>query len=247
MAVKKKVNSKLKKRSSENYFSISSDKKKKIVGILLILLSVFLLLSIISFDRRDEANLTGFFTTSSETAEINNWGGTIGANTATFFIKSTIGYFSLVFSFLLFVWGISFFKQISPRVLVHISNFMLLSGIFTASFFGVFRTHYNVFSSSYELSGYVGDYIGKNLSNLVGGLVGILLIITAMIVLLIFAFDIKIEKIFSFLKELYNSLRSGKKAVKFASSLLSNDIMLSNKKTESSIKRIPTIFFFLSE
>lgn len=213
MAVKKKVNSKLKKRSSENYFSISSDKKKKIVGILLVLLSVFLLLSIISFDRRDEANLTGFFTTSSETAEINNWGGTIGANTATFFIKSTIGYFSLVFSFLLFVWGISFFKQISPRVLVHISNFMLLSGILTATFFGVFRTHYNVFSSSYELSGYVGDYIGKNLSNLVGGLVGILLIITAMIVLLIFAFDIKIEKIFSFLKESYNSLRSSKKAV----------------------------------
>jgi len=212
MTVKKKVNSKLKKRSSENYFSISSDKKKKIFGILFVLLSVFLLFSIISFDRRDEANLTGFFTASSETAEINNWGGTIGANTANFFIKSTIGYFSLVFSFLLFFWGISFFKQISLRVLVHISNFMLLSGIFIASFFGVFRTHYNVFSNHYELSGYVGDYIGKNLSNFVGGLVSILLIITAVIVLLIFAFDIKIEKIFSFLKESFISLRSGRKA-----------------------------------
>ena len=43
------------------------------------------------------------------------------------------------------------------------------------------------------------------------------------------------------------SLLVVKNPVKFASSLLSNDIMLSNKKTESSTKRIPTIFFFLSE
>lgn len=208
MAVKKKVNSKLKKRSGKNYFNISSDKKNKIIGILLILFSVFLFLSIISFDRRDEANLTGFFTTSNAQAKIYNWGGTIGANTANFFIKSTIGYFSLVFSSLLFVWGISFFKQITLRVLVHISNFLLLIGIFIASIFGVFRAHYNVFTENYELSGYAGDYIGKNLSNFVGGLVSILLIITAIIVLLIFAFDIKIERIFSFIRKVYVSLKS---------------------------------------
>jgi S-DNA-T family DNA segregation ATPase FtsK/SpoIIIE len=208
MAVKKKVNSKLKKRSGKNYFNISSDKKNKIIGILLILFSVFLFLSIISFDRRDEANLMGFFTTSNAQAKIYNWGGTIGANTANFFIKSTIGYFSLVFSSLLFVWGISFFKQITLRVLVHISNFLLLIGIFIASIFGVFRAHYNVFTENYELSGYAGDYIGKNLSNFVGGLVSILLIITAIIVLLIFAFDIKIERIFSFIRKVYVSLKS---------------------------------------
>ncbi|MEJ2193307.1 MAG: DNA translocase FtsK [Ignavibacteriaceae bacterium] len=188
--------------------AISSDKKNKIIGILLILFSVFLFLSIISFDRRDEANLMGFFTTSNAQAKIYNWGGTIGANTANFFIKSTIGYFSLVFSSLLFVWGISFFKQITLRVLIHISNFLLLIGIFIASIFGVFRAHYNVFTENYELSGYAGDYIGKNLSNFVGGLVSILLIITAIIVLLIFAFDIKIERIFSFIRKVYVSLKS---------------------------------------
>jgi S-DNA-T family DNA segregation ATPase FtsK/SpoIIIE len=212
MALKKKVNRKSKKKSGENYFSISPDKKKKILGIFLILLSVFLLFSIISFDRRDEANLTGLFTTSSESAKIFNWGGTIGANTATFFIKSTIGYFSLVFSFLLFVWGISFFKQMSLRILVHISNFLLLSGIFIASFFGVLRTYYKAFTDRYELSGYVGDYIGENLSNFVGGFVSILIIITAIIVLLIFAFDIKIEKIFSYIKRFFISIRSKNKA-----------------------------------
>ncbi|UCH65497.1 MAG: DNA translocase FtsK 4TM domain-containing protein, partial [Ignavibacterium sp.] len=212
MAIKKKANRKPKKKSGESYFSISSEKKKKIVGILLILLAVFLLLSIISFDRRDEANLTGLFTTSGETAEIHNWGGTIGANTANFFIKSTIGYFSLVFSFLLFVWGIFLFKEISLRILIHISNFLLLSGIFIASFFGVLRIHYKVFTGRYELAGYVGDYIGENLSNFVGGLVSILIILTAMIVLLIFAFDIKIERIFSFIKRFFLSLSSGRKS-----------------------------------
>jgi S-DNA-T family DNA segregation ATPase FtsK/SpoIIIE len=212
MAIKKKANRKPKKKSGESFFSISSEKKKKIIGILLILISIFLLLSIISFDLRDEANLTGLFTTSSETAEIYNWGGTIGANTSNFFVRSTIGYFSLVFAFLLFVWGISLFKQISLRILVHISNFLLLSGIFIASFFGVLRTHYKVFTGRYELSGYVGDYIGENLSNFVGGLVSILIILTAIIVLLIFAFDIKIERIFSFIKRFFVSLSSGRKA-----------------------------------
>ncbi len=210
MITRKKRNSKEKKNKSDNYFSISSDKKKKIVGILLMLVSVFLLLSIISYDRRDEANLCEFLTTCNETAAIYNWGGTIGAHTANFFIKSTIGHFSLVFSFLLFVWGISFLKQISLRVLVHISNFLLLSGIFIASFFGVLKEH-KVFADSYELSGYVGGYIGKNLSNLLGGLVSILLIITAIIVLLIFAFDIKIEKFFTFIRNSIQSLQAKNK------------------------------------
>jgi S-DNA-T family DNA segregation ATPase FtsK/SpoIIIE len=239
MAIKKKANRKPKKKSSESYFSISSEKKKKIIGIFLILLSVFLLLSIISFDRRDEANLTGLFVTSGETAEIYNWGGTIGANTANFFIKSTIGYFSSVFSFLLFVWGISFFKQISLRILVHISNFLLLSGIFIAAFFGVLRTHYNVFTGRYELSGYVGDYIGINLSNFVGGLVSILIIITAIIILLIFAFDIKIEKIFSFFKRAFISLQERRKAKQTAAvTINNNDTNLDKIKKLRSEKKI---------
>ncbi len=207
MITRKNRNSKEKKNKSDNYFSISSDKKRKIVGILLIVVSVFLLLSIISYDRRDEANLAGLFSATEGTTEIFNWGGIFGANISNFFIKSTFGYFSVVFPFLFFIWGFSFFKRITIPILIHISNFLLLSGIIVAAFFGVFRIHYEIFTSSYELSGFIGDYLGEKLSSIVGGFVSILLLITAMLVLLIFAFDIKIEKVFSFIGNLIQSLQ----------------------------------------
>lgn len=208
MAVKKKRNNIIRKNNKENYFSFSYDKTKKILGILLILFSTFLLFSIISYDRRDEANFTGFFSASENSVEIHNWAGIFGAYTSDFFIKSTIGYFSIVFPLLFFTFGISIFKRVATRILIHSSNFLLLSGIIIASFFGVFRIHYNVFAGIYELSGLVGDYLGGMLSNLLGGVISILLLITAMITLLIFAFDIKIEKIFLFIKNLFQSLRS---------------------------------------
>ncbi len=205
MAVKRKTNSKTKKNNKENYFSISSDKKKKILGIFLILFSFFLFLSILSYDRRDEANLTGLFSAVSPADEIFNWGGIIGANFANFFIKSIAGYFSLVFPVLFFLWGISLFKKISLRLLIHASNSLLISAIIVATFFGVLRSNYNIFTGSYELSGAVGDFIGMKLSDLVGGIISILLLVSSMVVLLIFAFDIKIEKGFSYLKKIFLS------------------------------------------
>jgi S-DNA-T family DNA segregation ATPase FtsK/SpoIIIE len=206
MAVKRKGNNKSKNSVGGNYFSISSDKKKKIIGILLILFSIFILLSIVSYDRRDEASITGFFSTSDPADNIFNWGGIIGANFSSFFIESTIGYFSIVFPFLFFLWGAAFFNKISTRILIHITNFLFLSGIILASFFGVFRTHYKMFEEIYELSGNVGYFLGEKLSSLVGGAVSILLLITTMIVLLIFAFDIKFEKVFSIIKSLFQSI-----------------------------------------
>ena len=215
MAVKKRGNNSLKKNNKENYFSFSSDKTKKILGIILILFSIFLLLSIISYDRRDDSYLNG--------DEILNWAGIFGSYISNFFIKSTIGYFSIVFPLLFFTFGISFFKRITARILIHSLNFLLLSGIIIASFFGVFRMHYNVFAGSYELSGLVGDYLGGLLSNLFGGVISTLLLITAMIALLIFAFDIKIEKIFFFIKNLFQSLRSKEKIKSSTESIEQDD------------------------
>ncbi|MFB3055935.1 MAG: DNA translocase FtsK 4TM domain-containing protein [Ignavibacteriaceae bacterium] len=215
MTVKKRGNNSLKKNNKENYFSFSSDKTKKILGIILILFSIFLLLSIISYDRRDDSYLNG--------DEILNWAGIFGAYISNFFIKSTIGYFSIVFPLLFFTFGISFFKRITARILIHSLNFLLLSGIIIASFFGVFRMHYNVFAGSYELSGLVGDYLGGLLSNLFGGVISTLLLITAMIALLIFAFDIKIEKIFFFIKNLFQSLRSKEKIKSSTESIEQDD------------------------
>ena len=113
MAAKKK-NRKVRRNNSEkNYFSFSSEKKKRIIGIFLILFSIFLFLCIISYSRKDEVLLNNSIFSGVET---HNWLGIIGAHFSYFFVSSTIGYFSIVFPAIFFFWGVSNFKKI------HIQN-----------------------------------------------------------------------------------------------------------------------------
>ncbi|MBP1683147.1 MAG: cell division FtsK/SpoIIIE [Ignavibacteriaceae bacterium] len=102
MAVKKRNGNSKKNNSNKNYFSFSPDKKKRIIGIFLILFSVFLFLCIISYSRKDEVLIENSIFSSVDS---HNWLGIIGAHFSYFFIKSTIGYFSLVFPVIMFLWG----------------------------------------------------------------------------------------------------------------------------------------------
>jgi len=208
MAIRKKTSTKNSRfTAGENYFVISSGKKRKILGIFLIVLSIFILLSIATYSRYDQANLnyhlSDFFKVfgSSQNTPVSvdntrNWLGIFGAYISDFFVNSTLGIFSTVFPIMFFIWGVSLFKKINFRLLIHSSNFLIIIGLLLSSFFGVLRIHYEVFSGVYELSGTVGDYLGLAVSRLLGGVGSIIFIIASAIVLLIIAFDIKIEKIF---------------------------------------------------
>lgn len=210
MSLKKKKSDKSngsKKSNGEKYFSFSPAKKKKILGVFLLLISTILFLSVITFDRRDEANLTNlfsdFFTSFDHKIDIQNWLGVVGAHFANFLVKATLGYFSITIPVVLFLWGISFFKTIELRLRVHLSNFLLLSSIIIATFFGVLRVNYGIFGGMYELSGFTGDHLGNFLSGLVGGMGGMLVLLGLFVTLLVFAFDISIENVFSSIKDLF--------------------------------------------
>lgn len=210
MSLKKKKSVKSngsKKSNGEKYFSFSPAKKKKILGVFLLLISTILFLSVITFDRRDEAILTNlfsdFFTSLDHKIDIQNWLGVVGAHFANFLVKATLGYFSIAIPVVLFLWGISFFKIIDFKFRVHLSNFLLLSSIIIATFFGVLRVNYGIFGGTYELSGFTGDYLGNFLSGLVGGIGSMLVLLGLFITLLVFAFDISIENVFSSIKDLF--------------------------------------------
>ena len=120
---RKKKNGKVKGNGSgKNYFNFSSDKKKRIIGIFLILFSIFLFLCIISYSRKDEVLLDNSIFSGVET---HNWLGIIGAHFSYFFIKSTIGYFSIIFPAIMFLWGVSFFKKFTFKTLIHTTNFFI--------------------------------------------------------------------------------------------------------------------------
>ena len=201
MAARRRKNTLKKNNTEGRYFSISADKKRKIIGIFLILFSVFLFLCIISYDRRDEVYIA--YSIFHGGIDTYNWLGIIGAKFSHFFIKHTIGYFSVVFPLVLLLWGISFFNKIAFKVLIHSTNFLILFGLIFATFFTVVKSSFDLFIGTYELRGNLGEYIGSWLIGLVGGIGSILLLCFISVSILIFAFDIKIEKVFHFIRGIF--------------------------------------------
>ena len=200
---RKKKNGKVRGNgSNKNYFNFSSEKKKRIIGIFLILFSVFLFLCIISYSRKDEVLLTNSIFSGVET---HNWLGIIGAHFSYFFIQSTIGYFSIIFPTTMLLWGVSFFKKFTFKTLIHTTNFFLIIGLTLASFFGVLTAGLEFLPGTKELRGNIGDYLGSWLVGLLGTAGSILFLLFVSATVLIFAFDIKIENIFHFIKNMFAS------------------------------------------
>jgi DNA segregation ATPase FtsK/SpoIIIE, S-DNA-T family len=218
MALKKKSKPKIDKPAEiGKYFTISISKKKKILGILLIVLSLIITLSIVSYSRSDEARISSQFwkdflnllsnsnNTANNLSDINNWMGIAGVYISFFFIRSIIGYFSLLLPAVIFLWGLRFFKKLDFRILIHLSNFFLLTGLILSSFFGVLSLHYQSLSAV-ELYGNVGLQLGTILNRFLGGGGSIIFLLAIMLTILIFAFDIKIENIFQFMMVVFNKL-----------------------------------------
>lgn len=200
MAVKRKRTNNKKNNSEKNYFTFSTEKKRRIVGIFFILFSLFLLLCIVSFDRRDQPYLE---LSVFANQEAHNWLGMVGAHLSYFFIHNTIGYFSIVFPAILFLWGVSFFKKMPFKTKIHTTNFLLISGLTFATFFGVLKVGLNFFPGVIELRGNIGEYLGGLLHGILGSIGSILLLLFVSATVLIFAFDIKIENIYHFIKNLF--------------------------------------------
>ncbi|MBU2493853.1 MAG: DNA translocase FtsK 4TM domain-containing protein [Bacteroidetes bacterium] len=207
---------KIKKTESaeSNYFIVSVEKKKKLLGIFLALFSLLIFLSILSYSRFDQANLTfGFtdlfkvFSSDSEflkrAESIHNWLGIFGAYISDFFINSTIGYFAIIFPVILFIWGYSIARNSEHKLVIYITNFLISLGVILSTFFGVLRFELGVLTDVNELSGKVGGFFGAGVGRLLGGLGSIIFLSTLLFVSFFIVFDIKIGKILSFISGLF--------------------------------------------
>lgn len=212
MAVKKKINT---KKDNSNYFSFSFEKKMKVLGLFLMVLSFFILLSILSYSSYDEANFTYQLSDLFKGESANNWLGILGAYASYFFINSTIGYSSIIFPVIIFIWGLYIVKRIEFKFALNLSNFLLVTGIIIASFFGVLRFKLDILKDINELSGRAGGSLGFAMGRLLGGIGSIVTLATLMTITLIIAFDVKLSKIVSFFESLFeqsSTLLEGKKA-----------------------------------
>jgi DNA segregation ATPase FtsK/SpoIIIE, S-DNA-T family len=210
--------SKLKENSSsfgENFFVVSPEKKKKLLGILLVVLALLVFLSILSYSREDESYFSykiqdqlKLFGDNPEfkdrAASTHNWLGMFGAYVSYFFIHSTIGYFSIIFPAIIFIWGYSILrKEKDYKVALYISNFLLIMGLLISTFFGMlqFTPEISLLTNYYELSGKIGYFFGTVLSRLLGGLGSIIFLLTAILVTVIIAFDFKLSSLLDIIKK----------------------------------------------
>lgn len=215
----KKVKEKEKEESpiGENFFVVSPEKKIKLLGIFLIVFSLLLFLSILSYSRFDESYFSYQFSDQfniftqdeikEKAATTHNWLGIFGAYVSHFLIRSTIGYFSIIFPVIIFIWGYTILKkEKNYRLSIYLSNFLIVMALLISTFFGMlqFTPEIELFKDYYELSGNIGLFFGTIISRLLGGLGSIIVLSTAIIATLIIAFDIQFGSILEFIKKLFD-------------------------------------------
>jgi DNA segregation ATPase FtsK/SpoIIIE, S-DNA-T family len=212
-------------KPEESHSILSFEKKKKLIGIFLSVLALLVFLSILSYTRSDESNLSNSF---GDTFKVfsndpdfahradstHNWLGIFGAYISYFLINSTIGYFSIIFPVILFIWGYTITFNENYKVTIHLSNFFTSAGVILATFFGLLRFELGVLVDAKELSGKVGGFLGLILGRLLGGLGGIIFIFFLVFVIVFISFDINIENVFEYLKEKFIKWFADKKKPK---------------------------------
>jgi S-DNA-T family DNA segregation ATPase FtsK/SpoIIIE len=214
----KKIKSKENSSShGERFFSISPEKKKTLLGIIFIVLALLIFLSILSYSPYDDSSfsftfreLVDFIRQNSEilsrASTTHNWLGIFGAYVSHYFIKSIIGYFSIVFPIIMFIWGYSIAKKSQDyKQAIYFSNFLLVIGLLLSAFFGMlqYTPEISLFVGYEGLSGKVGLFIGTVLSRLLGGLGSIIFLGSAALIVSIIAFDFKLHSILEYFQNLF--------------------------------------------
>lgn len=209
--------------------------KKQILGFFLILFSLLIILSIVSYSAADETRLENLTVTEifkkenqSSNFTTSNWLGIIGVAISGFFVRGAFGYFSLIIPILLIIFGIQMIRKRTLLELLQFSVYMLFLMIFTSSLFGMFRTTLGVDKIPYTLVGTSGEYFSSIFYLLLGTLGGYILLFGLVGLFAFLLIDRDIAKSIARIKMLFDSIRE-----KFRASM---DEMKERKEEEKKLE-----------
>ncbi|NOS85696.1 MAG: DNA translocase FtsK [Ignavibacteria bacterium] len=195
--------------------------KKQILGFFLIIFSVLIVLSIVSYSAADETRLeslsiTELFKKENQSSNFttSNWLGIIGVVISGVFVRGAFGYFSLIIPVLFIIFGLQMMRKRSLLSLMQLSVYMLFLMIFSSALFGMFRTTLGVDKIPYTLVGTSGEYFSSIFYLMLGSLGSYILLFGLVAVFGFLLVDRDIAKSFARLKMLIESFRE-----KFRSSM----------------------------
>ena len=196
-----------KKSSFGSKKSNLSKRNIKIFSALLILISVFLFVALISYSYEDESNIQMNFSeviglaTGDDIAQIkaettNNWLGLFGAFISYYLYNHTFGYVMILLPFILFYTGWELLKNGSiNEYVIKYGIYFLLGCIAFSGFMGTIFDLEWISPFPREWSGSIGLYLSYLTSSLIGSFGAFLLFLAGLTAVIIFAFNIDTDKL----------------------------------------------------
>ena len=201
--VKKELSDKKADSKSEVKKSLEITKQHKIVfGSLLVLTSIALLLSFISFYLYGQEDQSAVAQLTDRNETVQNWLGKFGAFLADAIVYKGFGLSSFLFVRLIFLSGLFLILGISLRKLKNIWFWDLFAIIIISILLGFFATSLPELGGTigYEMNLFFQDYIGKTGT--------LLVLIFGLIIYLIFKLKISPEKIQHFFESTKKEIKS---------------------------------------
>ena len=193
------------KKSSKNYSTINNikdffakDSVKVSIGIVFILFTIYLIISLASFLISGYADQSTYDVTINSTA-VANKGGSMGSRLSNILINKWLGVAVFIFCPLLLAIGLKFigvFQRALTKLFVYSCCIAIVLSVSLSFFFVNFSD-----GNSIYWGGMSGYYISEFLESHIGWSGTLLVIIASVIILSIFAFNSTIEvirKLFSF-------------------------------------------------
>lgn len=187
------------------------DRLRHIVSVLLLLAGVLLLLALVSYTPRDQANadvnlrdIFGLFANDPAVAAkadtTENWLGLLGAFISNFLVNSTVGYGTIVLPGLLGLWGLAIYKGTNYNRTTRRSLYTLLVVTIGAAIFGTAQLVSWMPHPAHEWSGIIGAFIATILTGLTGTAGSFLLLLVSLLITLIYATNSDLSTALAFVR-----------------------------------------------
>ncbi len=162
------------------------------ISILILIFGLVLILSIVSYSPKDEANLVSF----SELGKIltgdeqvrqklertHNWLGFIGAKISYIFLNYTFGYASILLGLLFIFWGIALFLNKLGRGLFKLTFYVLIFSFLLSILLGNLKLILGTEKFSDEICGMIGLYVADVSIKLFGEIGSVFLVLMSFLI-----------------------------------------------------------------
>ncbi|MBK9246784.1 MAG: DNA translocase FtsK [Ignavibacteria bacterium] len=198
---------------------VENTRQIKIIAITMLLFSVLLLIALISYTSKDEANaeltfhdIMGIFrgddAIRAKVDTTQNWLGLVGAVISNLLYNYTIGFSAITLPFVIGLWAKHLFvtQSIPPRV-IKLTGTALILGTLLAGLMGTFQLVSWLPTFPGEWSGAVGQFIAAIFSDLIGKIGSFLVISVGILVTLVLGTGLDMDKLYLKLRLLYGKLQ----------------------------------------